>query len=495
MRPFERASAPAAGNLSGAPTADRPAGSAVAGTDRPRRRLPVMTLRRRLVISFAGLVTIAVALVGGISYSATMATFNAEMDRALVSAATTIAAGGTVSTTEQQGQPDRGPAPRGSADPIISLVQHISPGGTVTVVSGAAGPLSPTADQLRLAADGPAGVGRFGQTAVDGATYRTYALAENGGTGAVLVGRNLADASRVLTRIAINTILIGLVVILAAALAGWWIARQITRRLTALSAAAEEVAQTGDLSVPVDGSGRDEVGRLAASMRSMLAQLGQSRDAQRRLVEDAGHELRTPITSLRTNARVLRRYDELPPADRSRLLDDVDSELRELTVLVNELVELATDTHPTEPAQPILVRVLLDRAAARIGRRTGRTITVTADETVLDIQPHAVERAVSNLLENAAKFDPDGTHPIEIDSRHGTITVSDRGPGVPPDDLDRIFDRFHRGESARSLPGSGLGLAIVRDVATRHGGSAGAAPRPGGGLIMTLALGPAMIRS
>jgi two-component system sensor histidine kinase MprB len=454
-----------------------------------------MTLRRRLVVSFAGLVTIAVALVGGISYSATMATFNAEMDRALVSAATTIAAGGTVSTTEERPEPDRGPMPRGSVDPIISLVQHISPDGAVTVGSGVAGPLTPTDDQLRLAAQGPAGAGRFGETTVDDATYRTYALAEKAGAGAVLVGRNLADASRVLTRIAVNTILIGLVVILAAALAGWWIARQITRRLTALSAAAEEVAETGDLSVAIDTSGRDEVGRLAASMRSMLTQLGQSRDAQRRLVEDAGHELRTPITSLRTNARVLRRYDELPARDRSRLLDDVDSELRELTALVNELVELATDSHPTEPARPTLIRALLDRAATRIGRRTGRTITVAADDTVLTIQPQAVERAVSNLLENAAKFDPDPTHPIEIDSRAGTIAVSDRGTGVPSEDLDRIFDRFHRSESARSLPGSGLGLAIVRDVATRHGGSTNAAQRPGGGLTVTLTLAPAIVRS
>ena len=450
-------------------------------------RLPAMTLRRRLVVAFAGLVTIAVALVGGISYSATVSTFHAEMDRTLESAADTVAAGGTISTVDAQPSPGVG-GPHGPGGSSISLVQHIAPDGTVTVVTGPAGTLPIDAEQRRLAASGRAGEGRFDQRSWNDDGFRVYTLAQGGGRGAVVVGLNLGEATRVLTRVAINTALIGLAVILLAALAGWWMARQITRRLASLTHAAESVARTGDLGVPVDTAGRDEVGRLAASMRSMLAQLGQARDAQRRLVEDAGHELRTPITSLRTNARVLRRYDDLAPDDRARLLDDVDGELKELTALVNELVELATDTHPAEAARPTALGPLLEQTAARVGRRTGRTVTVRADDTVLTVHPNAVERAVGNLLVNAAKFDPDGTAPIEIESRGGVIRVSDRGPGVPPEDLERIFDRFHRSEASRGLPGSGLGLAIVRDVAARHGGTVTADPRPGGGLVVTLAL-------
>lgn len=462
-------------------------------TDPPTRwgwigRLPAMTLRRRLVIAFAGLVTIAVALVGWISYSATVSTLHAETDRSLVSAADTIAAGGTLSTAAPQPGSDHGPdGAHGPDDPTISLVQHIAPDGTVTVVTGPVGPLPIDAEQRRLAA-GAGGPGRFDQRSWRDETFRVYTLPQGGGNGAIVVGLNLDEASRVLARIAINTALIGLAVILLAGLAGWWIARQITRRLASLTHAAESVARTGDLGVPVDTAGRDEVGRLAASMRSMLAQLGQSRDAQRRLVEDAGHELRTPITSLRTNARVLRRFDELVPDDRKRLLDDVDGELKELTALVNELVELATDTRPTEAAEPAALRPLLERTADRVSRRTGRTVIVRSDDTVLTVQAHAVERAVSNLLVNAAKFDPGGTAPIEVDARDGVIRVSDRGPGVPPDDLDRIFDRFHRSETSRGLPGSGLGLAIVRDVAARHGGTVTADLRPGGGLVVTLTL-------
>jgi len=447
-----------------------------------------MTLRRRLVIAFAGLVTVAVVLVGGITYSATVNTLNAELDRALASAATTIADGGTVPTGDQvvtaQGRGGRD-ADRGA---IISVVQHVVADETVNDLTGEATPLPVNAQQQRLATQGAVGDGRYDQVAVGDITYRVYTLAQGGGAGAVQVGRDLADSAAVLTRIGLITAAVGLAVILLAVAAGWWIARQITRRLAVLSDAAEQVARTGDLTVPIAARGRDEVGRLGASLRSMLTQLGESRAAQRRLVENAGHELRTPITSLRTNARVLRRFDELEPPDRARLLDDVDGELKELTGLVNELVELATDTHRVEAPEPTELAHLIDLVAGRIRRRTGRAIVVDADDTALPIRPHAVERAVSNLVENAVKFDPVGPHPVEILARGGRIEVRDRGPGVPAADLDRIFDRFYRTDTARSLPGSGLGLAIVRDVAEQHGGTVCARTREGGGLIVTMTL-------
>lgn len=456
-----------------------------------RHRLPAMTLRRRLVIAFAGLVTVAVVLVGGITYSATVNTLNAELDRALVSAATTIAAGGTVPTGDQiddQGQQHGSHNDRDTTGAIISVVQHIAADGTVSHLSGDSTTVPIDTAELNLAALGSAGDGRYDQVTVGDTTYRVYTLAQGGGAGAIQVGRDTADSARILTRIGLITAAVGLAVILLAALAGWWIARQITRRLTALSDAAEQVARTGDLGVPIEAKGRDEVGRLGASLRSMLTQLGESRDAQRRLVQNAGHELRTPITSLRTNARVLRRVAELPDSDRRRLLDDVDSELKELTGLVNELVELATDTYSVEPPEPTDLTEVVNRVAARIGRRSGRSVLVDGDGMVLSVRPHAVERAVGNLIENAVKFDPGGSAPIEATIRGARITVADRGPGVPADDLDRIFDRFYRADTARSLPGSGLGLAIVGEVAGQHGGTVTAHPRPGGGLVVELTL-------
>lgn len=452
------------------------------------RRMPAMTLRRRLVIAFVALVAVAIGLVGGISYSATVSAFNAEVNGALMSAAATLAAGGGFPTGAPGAELHSPDDHHDADDPAVSLAQRIDPGGAVTVLRGPAQALSVNDTQRQLAASPRAGIGRFDVRVSGGERYRIYTLALGQGRGAVVVGRNLADAVRVLARVAVNTVLIGIGVMVLAGLVGWWIARQITRRLATLSDAAETVALTGDLAVPIASTGKDEVARLATSMRTMLAELGQSRDAQRRLVEDAGHELRTPITSLRTNARVMRRYEQLSDADRQRLLDDVDGELQELTALVNELVELATDTYSGEPAQRTVLAQPVEKVAERVRRRSGREITVTADESQRIVQRGAVERAVGNLLENAVKFDAGNAAPIEVDVTDGVIRVSDRGPGVPADELAAIFDRFHRSDTSRSLPGSGLGLAIVRDVAVRHGGTVAAAARPGGGLVVTLTL-------
>lgn len=472
----------------------------MAATGRPARqraelrrplspRWPAVTLRRQLVVSFVVLTVATVALVGGISYSATVNTFHREMDNTLASTAALIAAGARAVPPPPNHPPaHRGDGDRDGDDATVSVVQLISPDGTVTSSRGPAAPLPMSVQQRAAVVGRPGGPGLFSNAASDGTDYRTYLLPRPDGRGAVLVAQDTAQIRRALAATAVNTMAIGLGIALLAVLAGWWIARRITRRLALLTAAAEAVASTGDLTVPVEAGGRDEVGRLADSMRGMLDQLAQSRDAQRRLVQDAGHELRTPLTSLRTNATVLRRADELSGEDRERLLDDVDSELSELTTLVNEVVELATDSYADEPAQPTALRDVLDSAAERVRRRTGRTIVVRADETVVCVQPRAMERAVGNLLENAVKFDPVGRAAVEVEGADGTVVVCDRGPGVPEDELDRIFDRFHRSAASRGLPGSGLGLAIVREITLRHGGRVWAAPRLGGGLVVTLAL-------
>ncbi|MFM8310881.1 MAG: sensor histidine kinase, partial [Ilumatobacteraceae bacterium] len=215
----------------------------------------------------------------------------------------------------------------------------------------------------------------------------------------------------------------------------------------------------------------DETGRLGRAFSGMLDALSRSRQAQRQLVQDAGHELRTPLTSLRTNVSVLRRsLDALTPEQRTALLDDLDSETRELTDLVNELVELATEQRDDEPVQHVVLADISERAAARARRRSGRTITVRADDSAVQGRPGAIERALQNLVDNACKFAPDGD--VDVTVAAGTVTVRDRGPGLDPADIPHLFDRFYRAVGTRSLPGSGLGLAIVRSVAEAHGGSA-----------------------
>ncbi|MEI7548667.1 MAG: HAMP domain-containing sensor histidine kinase [Actinomycetota bacterium] len=222
-----------------------------------------------------------------------------------------------------------------------------------------------------------------------------------------------------------------------------------------------------DVDVPIDG--RDETGQLGRAFSGMLSALHTSKQEQHQLVQDASHELRTPLTSLRTNVSVLRRrFAKLDDQSRDQLLADLDSETRELTDLVNELVELATDRRDDEPVQAVRLGDPAERAAARSRRRFNRDVIVTADDSTTDGRPNAIERAAQNLIDNACKFAADG--PVEVTIIDGRLTVRDHGPGLHEVDVPHLFDRFYRSVEMRSKPGSGLGLAIVKSVVDAHGG-------------------------
>ncbi len=446
-----------------------------------------MTLRRKLVVAFAAVAAMVALLVGMIGYSVTEHGIRDEVDRSLTSAVTTLAAGGTVAATDPVTGTEPAGRGRDRTQGIIQSAQLIAADGSVTVLAGDPIPVDANATAL-AATSAVTGTRTFLTTAVNGKTYRVLTQAGGNGKGAIQVARDLGDTERLLNGLAINTAWVGLGVLLAAAAVGWVVARQITRRLTSLTTAAEKVSSTGILDIGIPTRGHDEVTRLATALHSMLAELARSRDDQQRLVQNAGHELRTPLTSLRTNVSVLRRFGELSPGSQTRLLDDVDGETRELTNLVNELVELATDRRDAEEVEPVDLAALGERVATLFRNRTGRTITLDAEPTVVLARRHGVERALSNLLDNAVKFDPDGKVPVEVRISDLTITVSDRGPGLAAQDSGRIFDRFYRATAARSLPGSGLGLSIVQEIAAAHGGSVLAMNRPGGGAVIGFTL-------
>lgn len=169
---------------------------------------------------------------------------------------------------------------------------------------------------------------------------------------------------------------------------------------------------------------------------------------------------------------------------------DLAGEARELSDLVNELVDLAAGQRDDDPLSEVSLAEVAEKAAASARRRTGREITVrTVRPAVVEGRSAALHRALTNLLENAAKFDAGGTEPIEVVVTGARIEVLDRGPGIADADLTRVFDRFYRAAAARGLPGSGLGLAIVREIATAHGGHAFAARRAGGGAILGFTVG------
>ncbi|MGG2458829.1 sensor histidine kinase [Streptomyces sp. RGM 3693] len=320
--------------------------------------------------------------------------------------------------------------------------------------------------------------------------YHVATVALGDGRGAVQVAQKFSGTEDLISALQQRTVLLAAGVIALAGAVGWWLARRITGRLVRLTAVAESVAAHGRVDVAVPVAGRDEVARLGRAFDDMLGRLTTAVRDQQRLVQDAGHELRTPLTSLRTNISLLKRFDELPADAREELLADLAGEARELTDLVNELVDLAAGQRDDDPPSDVDLAEVADRAAAAARRRTGREITLRTDRpAVVEGRPAALHRALGNLLENAAKFDADGTTPIDIVVTGARVEVLDRGPGIADCDLPYVFDRFYRAPAARGLPGSGLGLAIVWEIAAAHGGRAFAAARAGGGARLGFTVG------
>jgi two-component system sensor histidine kinase MprB len=206
----------------------------------------------------------------------------------------------------------------------------------------------------------------------------------------------------------------------------------------------------------------------------MTAALDESVGAQRRLVADASHELRTPLTSLITNLELLAERPDDPSAP--DLVTAALAEAGALRALINDLVDLARDGQASFHIEDVRLDLIAERVAARAADRApGLTYELDCRPTLVRGDPDALERAVGNLVDNALKWSPpDGR--VRISAAAGTVEVSDDGPGIPADDLPRIFDRFYRSANARALPGSGLGLAIVRRIADLHNGTVQAIP-------------------
>ncbi len=325
----------------------------------------------------------------------------------------------------------------------------------------------------------------------EGTRYRVVAVpATQFNDLALVIAQSLDSQEQVLDRLGIVMLCFGLAGVIVAGLAGWGVARNGLRPVRRLTAKAEEIARTDQLT-PITVEGTDEVARLSTAFNQMLVSLGASRDRQRQLVADASHELRTPLTSLRTNLDLLIQADTsggLPPEARAELLDDVSAQIDEMTTLIGDLVELARDEQSPHVVDTVSLTDVLHRALSRVRRRApGLTYDVRASEWWLVGEEASLERAVTNLLDNAVKWSPDGsTVTVRLD--RGVLTVSDQGPGIAEEDRPKVFERFYRSDESRALPGSGLGLSIVRQTAVRHSGWVDATEEPGGGACLTLTL-------
>jgi two-component system sensor histidine kinase MprB len=300
--------------------------------------------------------------------------------------------------------------------------------------------------------------------------------------GAVQIAVSIDRIDDSIGSLARRSTAIAVLLIVAAGGAGWVLAGRAVEPLEELSAQAERIAATEDLTATVATTRPDEIGRLASSFATMIGSLRSSREQQQRLVADAGHEFRTPLTALRTNLETLqRRRGELTDAQTRELVDAAVAESIELSNLATELVELASDTAASgEDLTRVDLGTVAESVVHRFASRTTAPITVTGETGEVLVRISQLERAIANLLSNAITWNEPG-EPIELHLAGATLLVRDRGPGIPEADLPLIFERFHRSDSARTRPGSGLGLSIVRHIIEGHGGEVSARNRTDGG--------------
>ena len=327
--------------------------------------------------------------------------------------------------------------------------------------------------------------------ATDGSEYRMLAVPLTGlGEYALVVGRPLQVVNDTLTSLWLVLIIFGVTGMVLAALAGSTVARSSLRPVRELSVAVEHVTLTQDLT-PITVSGSSDITRLADAFNGMLGSLASSRERQQRLIADAGHELRTPLTSLRTNIELLaadERMGMLSAADRTAILSDVTAQLAEFTTLIGDLVHLTRDEQVAASLEPIDVREVVNAALDRVRRRAkGLVFDVELNPLYVMGEPDDLERAVTNLLDNAVKWSPPGGT-VRVHLEGDRLRVADQGQGIAEADLPHIFDRFYRGETARTTPGTGLGLSIVAQTVQRHGGWVRAGRSSQGGAEFTVQL-------
>jgi two-component system sensor histidine kinase MprB len=378
------------------------------------------------------------------------------------------------------------PAPFGA---VSGYVQFISRQGTVNVPGGqgtAPTQIPITAADRSLAARGAGS--SLSDRSVKGTHLRVLTVGSP--AGAVLVARPLTEVERELSRLLLILVLIGGGGIVLAALLGTLVARTALAPIARFTRSTETLTGSLDLSRRLEVNGRDELARLAESFNATLDALERSVQAQRHLIADASHELRTPISSLRANVQILGEAERLPAHEQEALHRDIIEELDELTALVGDVLELARGASAEGPQDDVRLDQVVEAAVKRARRRGGLRYELTLEPTVVTGQADRIARAVSNLVDNARKWSsPDGL--VEIAVKDAVLEVRDHGPGFEEADLPFVFDRFYRAPEARKLSGSGLGLAIVRQAAESCGGFVEARNAAGGGALLRVGFGAA----
>jgi two-component system, OmpR family, sensor histidine kinase MprB len=449
-----------------------------------------MSLRKRVSFVSAAAVAIAIFLAAGVCYFVVRDQLLGQVDTALHDQAELVLASGNFGL----GAPFPGLPPNaGGRAPYSQLV-----GVDGAVLKNNGGLILPVNSATRQVAVSPS-ASVLETVYVGNSHLRIFtfhdAVADGTIPVAVELARPLGPVDNVLSKLRLILLLLCAGGIALAWMLGRVAARRVLAPLAEVTQAAEIIGKTDDLSRRIGVHADDEVGQLATRFNAMLerlegsrAELDESVRAQRQLVADASHELRTPVTSLRTNIEVLLAGADLDDEERGRLLTDVVEQSEELSSLVGDLIDLARGDLPADAAEDTRLDRIVGESVSR-SRRNSPNITFEArlEPVIVDGIPERLGRAVNNLLDNAARHSPRGGT-VEVQVDHRGVAVRDHGEGIPEQDLPHVFDRFFRGANTRGKQGSGLGLAIVRQVAEQHGGSVSAANAPDGGAIFTLSL-------
>lgn len=363
-----------------------------------------------------------------------------------------------------------------------TVTQVIDPRGNVVIALGQVD-LPISNDVLEMVANPLAQRMRI-TTKIDGVPYRILSVPILRG-GALQLGKDISDIESAKDGILLWLFVLGLMAIAASGSAGWFIARRTARPIQKLAAAAEHIAATRELKTTLEISGDSEVRQLAVSFNSMLGALRLSREQQQQLIQDASHELRTPLTSLRANSELLER-ENLDTETKNLILRDIRAEVDELAALTGELSSLASDQRLVEQLEIVNLGEAAEELVDRACRRSGRIINLERKSPAsIRVRPSQLDRAISNLIDNALKFSP-LSGPVEVFVTARRIEVRDHGPGIADADKPYIFDRFYRAVATRAAPGSGLGLAIVKQFVDDHDAKIEVADTPGGGATISI---------
>ncbi|MGY4711129.1 sensor histidine kinase [Mycolicibacterium sp. CBM1] len=434
------------------------------GVRAPEESTTSLSLRWRVMLLAMSMVALVVVLMAVAVYAVVSAALYTDIDNQLQSRAQLLIASGSLAA-------DPGKAIEGTAYSDVNAML-VNPGRSI-YTANQQGQTLPVGQPEKAVIRGELFMSR--RTV---ANQRVLAVHLPNGSS-LLISKSLAPTNAVMTKLKWVLLAVGGIGVVIAAIAGGMVARTGLRPVARLTEAAERVARTDDLRpIPVFGS--DELARLTETFNTMLRALTESRERQARLVADAGHELRTPLTSLRTNVELLMASMQpgaprLPESEMTDLRTDVIAQIEELSTLVGDLVDLTREDAGGVVHEAVDMSDIIDRSLERARRRRN---DVQFDVDVMGWQvygdPAGLSRAVLNLLDNAAKWSPSGAHVNvllrQVDAAHAELVVSDRGPGIPPQERGLVFERFYRSASARAMPGSGLGLAIVKQVVVKHGG-------------------------